>query len=55
MRMCEVIWNMEKADRVQKMVESASGLPCPCAQGLVCPLMPADVVLPPPLKLPVVI
>lgn len=45
MRLCEVIWDVEKSDRIQAMVESASGQACPCVRGLECPLIPTGISL----------
>ena len=49
-RMCELLWDMERADQVQAVIESASGAPCPCMRGMHCPLVPVgkEIVLPKP-------
>ena len=38
-RGCEVLWDAERADRVQHLIEDALGGPCPCTVALVCPLL----------------
>lgn len=45
MRGCEVIWDEQTADKVEAMVERATGGPCPCRVGNDCPLLPKDVQL----------
>ncbi len=46
MRGCEVLWDdIVQANRVQAIVEDATGQPCPCLQGRECPLLPGDVTL----------
>lgn len=39
MRGCELLWDVETADRLQEMVEQATGRPCPCMEGLKCPIV----------------
>ena len=48
MRGCEVAWDIETADRIQGLVEEATGMPCPCKRGLPCLVVPREVVLPTP-------
>lgn len=43
---CEVLFTREEAEAVQGLVEGATGKPCPCKQGVACPLLPAVPVLP---------
>ena len=43
---CELLFDEEKAARIRAMIEDATGELCPCARGLVCPL------LGPPLEVP---
>lgn len=43
MRGCEVIWDEQRADQMEAMVERAVGGPCPCRVGNACPLLPTDV------------
>lgn len=40
MRGCELLWDMETADEVQRMVERAMGEQCPCFKEERCPLLP---------------
>ena len=46
MRVCEVMWDIETADRVQKLEEEA-GMPSPCRIGRACPFLPRDIALVP--------
>lgn len=39
---CEALLGPDQAARVQATVERASGQPCPCRRGVVCPLIPAE-------------
>lgn len=41
MRGCEVVWDVETADRVEELVEESTGEPCPCRQGKTCPFVPS--------------
>ena len=39
MRLCEALFaDVRDADRVQELVQEATGEPCPCSQGRECPL-----------------
>lgn len=42
---CEVLFDEEKAARVQELVETATGGPCPCKSGQGCPLIPSNKVV----------
>jgi hypothetical protein len=35
---CEVLFSAADAERVQQMIEDATGLPCACKRDLRCPL-----------------
>lgn len=48
MRACEVLWDVDRADQMEALVESSTGQPCPCRAGGLCPFVPAAVVLPTP-------
>lgn len=50
MRGCEAVYDIETAGKVQAMIEKATGRPCPCIHGKVCPLIPGDVVLVPAIS-----
>lgn len=39
---CQAMYGIERGDRIIAVLEEATGEPCPCKQGVVCPLMPAD-------------
>ena len=43
---CEIMWGDDDAAKVQALVEESTGGPCPCKTGLVCPLLPVDLMLP---------
>lgn len=38
MRACEAIYGGQHADNIERLVSLATGSPCPCKQGLTCPL-----------------
>lgn len=42
MLVCETIYGREQGGRVIAMVERCTGAPCPCKQGMPCPLMPVE-------------
>jgi hypothetical protein len=48
---CEVLFSSERAQAVQELIEGATGKPCPCKQGMACPLLPR-LVKPPVLVTP---
>lgn len=48
---CEVLFGKVVGAQAQAMIEAATGGPCPCVQGLRCPLLPAPES--PPLAEPV--
>lgn len=37
---CEILFTEDRAEAVQELIEGATGEPCPCKQGKVCPLLP---------------
>ena len=37
---CEVLFSSKRAQAVQNLIEGATGKPCPCKQGMTCPLLP---------------
>jgi hypothetical protein len=37
---CEVLWDAEKAQRVQELMEQGTGKSCPCKAGERCPILP---------------
>lgn len=39
-RGCELLWDVETADEVQRIVEAANGGCCPCFADERCPLLP---------------
>ena len=39
---CEIVMPEEMAAQVQRTVEAATGEPCPCKQGLACPLLSGE-------------
>lgn len=39
-QVCQAIYGNERGAALQSFLEKATGEPCPCAQGRVCPLMP---------------
>jgi hypothetical protein len=39
---CQAMFGLARGDQIIEMVEAATGGPCPCIQGLTCPLMPAE-------------
>jgi hypothetical protein len=39
---CELLFSVEKAEQVQRMVEEATGEQCPCKRSAPCPLLPAS-------------
>lgn len=39
MRGVEVVWGMQTADKVQRLMVEATGQPCPCDQGRRCPFL----------------
>ncbi len=39
MRLCEVLFTVEQADAVQRLVQDGTGQPCPCTAGRACPLL----------------
>jgi hypothetical protein len=41
--MCEVEWDLDKADQMQELIETSTGQRCPCYRGERCPLVPDDV------------
>lgn len=43
MQVCEVIYGCERGRAMVALLETATGQPCPCKQGIPCPLMPRDV------------
>lgn len=48
MRGCEIVWGLETADRVQRLIRSAfEGETCPCDRDGVCPIL-GPVALPVP-------
>lgn len=49
LRGCEIMWDVDRADQAQRLIEESTGRPCPCVTGERCPLLPADVQLPPPV------
>lgn len=42
---CEVLFDEEEAVRVQELVETATGVLCPCKIGQGCPLIPSNEVV----------
>jgi hypothetical protein len=40
MRGSETRWDDRTAARIQALVERATGMPCPCKRGLICPFLP---------------
>lgn len=44
---CQAIFGEERGAELSAFLERATGEPCPCRQGRVCPLLPANVVEPP--------
>lgn len=42
---CEVLFDEDEAKRMQELVETALGRPCPCKTGRGCPLLPEDKVV----------
>jgi len=36
---CELLFDQERAEIVQLIVETATGHPCPCKRGHTCPLL----------------
>jgi hypothetical protein len=38
-RACEAVFDMETSEKVQALIEEATGSPCPCIGGLPCPLV----------------
>ena len=40
---CEVLWDAEKAQRVQDLMEQGTGKPCSCKTGKRCPILPKTV------------
>jgi hypothetical protein len=36
---CELVWTTDMGAQAQRMIEDATGLPCPCKRGLTCPLL----------------
>jgi hypothetical protein len=46
---CEILFEREQAQAMQDLIEGATGKPCPCKNGVACPLLPkTGVVLPLP-------
>lgn len=45
------MWGDAEAVKVQALVEESLGDLCPCKRGLVCPVLPADLMLPEPDRL----
>jgi hypothetical protein len=41
MQVCEVIYGCERGRAMVALLETATGQPCPCKQGIPCPLMPS--------------
>lgn len=41
LQVCEVIYGCKRGAELSAFLEAAMGQPCPCKQGLPCPLMPA--------------
>ena len=39
---CKVLFGETRGDEVIELVERVTGGPCPCRQGLPCPLLPND-------------
>lgn len=39
MRVCEILWDVTTADRVQRLIETTTGEPCPSMRGLPCPVV----------------
>lgn len=39
---CEAIYGIERGARMLSIIETATGAPCPCKQGQVCPLLPRE-------------
>lgn len=37
---CMVLFGLDRAREVQRLIEDATGEPCPCARELPCPLLP---------------
>ena len=46
---CEVLWDAEKAQRVQELMEQGTGRPCPCKTGKRCPILPKTLAIVPTL------
>lgn len=44
-RGCEVIWDLATADKMQELIEGATGQPCPCKRGQRCMVIPDDLQL----------
>lgn len=42
MLVCETIYGRARGAQLVELVERCTGEPCPCKQGLACPLMPSD-------------
>lgn len=49
MRACEAVYDMRTSEKVQALIEEATGKPCPCTGGLPCPLLSMSVKLVPKL------
>ena len=45
MRMCELFFKVETADKIQAAIEEMTGGPCPCFTDQPCPVMPASLEL----------
>jgi hypothetical protein len=52
LQVCETIYGCERAAKLQAYIEGAMGQPCPCKQGLGCPMMPVDNLDETPVRLP---
>lgn len=39
---CQALFGIARGSQIIAAVEADTGAPCPCRQGLACPLMPAD-------------
>lgn len=40
LEVCKTIYGNERGAALQSYLEGATGQPCPCRQGQICPLMP---------------
>lgn len=43
---CEILLGQDRARDMQDLIEGATGAPCPCKQGFVCPLLNGGMVGP---------